>query len=190
MAGTIPVDSISSVERRCPDVAAQLRADCARLEGTLGTPVEVEFAIGRGELWYLQLRPFDLPTNEPADAPPTAGEIAGRGRPASPGVATGELHTDVDDALDAIEAGRSVIIALQTSSPGDVPVMVRAAGVMTVLGNPESHAAVVTRSARVPAVVSVQGLTITEAGIEIDGHTIAIGEAVTVDGTRGQVVIA
>ena len=188
MAGTIPVEPLASVDQRCPEVAAQLRADCARLEDTLGTPVEVEFAIESGELWYLQLRPFALPDSA-ATAPPPSGEVAGQGRPASPGVASGELHTDVDDALDAIEAGRPVIIALETSSPGDVPVMVRAAGVMTVLGNPESHAAVVTRSADVPAVVSVQGLTIAPDGVDIGGRRIAVGDSITVDGTRGQVVI-
>ena len=96
---------------------------------------------------------------------------------------------DPDDALDAIEAGWSVIIALETSSPGDVTVMVRAAGVLTVLGSPESHAAVVTRRADVPAVVAVQGLTISDARIDLAGRSVRVGETLTVDGTRGQVIV-
>ncbi|MEM7139895.1 MAG: PEP/pyruvate-binding domain-containing protein [Actinomycetota bacterium] len=188
MAGTIAVDSVTSIETRLPDVAAQLRADSYRLEHELGSPVELEFAIERGELWYLQLRTFGLP-DASAHAPEPDGDVVGQGRPASPGVATGELHVDPDDALDAIEAGRSVIMALETSSPGDVPVMVRAAGVLTVLGSPESHAAVVTRGAEVPAIVSVQGMTISDAGIALDGRPVRVGEMLTVDGTRGQVVI-
>ena len=53
MAGTIAVDPITSVEARLPDVATQLHADSAALEQELGSPVELEFAIERGELWYL-----------------------------------------------------------------------------------------------------------------------------------------
>jgi pyruvate,orthophosphate dikinase len=193
MAGTIAVDPIASIESRCPGVAEQLRADTARLEEEIGSPIEVEFVIESGELWYLQLRTFGL-----ADAAPsvdagatTAGtKVVGQGRPASAGIATGELHVDPDDALDAIEAGRPVVIALETSSPGDVTVMVRASGVLTVLGSPESHAAVVTRGASVPAIVAVQGLSINEHGISIGERTVRVGEQLTVDGTRGVVLVA
>ncbi|MFT5202112.1 MAG: pyruvate,orthophosphate dikinase [Candidatus Aldehydirespiratoraceae bacterium] len=193
MAGTIAVDPVTSIDSRCPDVAEQLRADTARLEEELGSPIEVEFAIESGELWYLQLRTFGL-----ADAAPSGGaeattagtKVVGQGRPASAGVATGELHVDPDDALDAIEAGRPVVIALETSSPGHVTVMVRASGVLTVLGSPESHAAVVTRGASVPAIVAVQGLSIDEHGISLGEHIVRVGEQLTVDGTRGVVLAA
>lgn len=188
MAGTVTVDPIASIDDRCPAVAERLRADTARLERDLVTPVEVEFAIERGELWYLQLRPFTLPDTT-HETPPPPGEVAARGRPASPGVATGELHVDPDDALDAIDAGRPVVIALETSSPGDVPVMVRAAGVLTVLGSPGSHAAVVARGAGVAAVVAVQGMAIGRDGIRLGGRHVPVGARITVDGVRGTVVL-
>lgn len=187
MAGTIAVDPAASIDGRLPATAARLREDTARLEAELGSPVELEIVIEQGELWYLQLRTFAPPAVDGA-TPELEGAVA-HGRAASAGVATGELHVDVDDALDAIDAGRSVIIALETSSPGDVPVMVRAAGVLTVLGGPESHAAVVTRGAGVPAVVAVQGLVIGDHGIDVAGRRVEVGAAVTIDGTRGSVFL-
>ncbi|GJM37424.1 MAG: hypothetical protein DHS20C19_07910 [Acidimicrobiales bacterium] len=186
MAGTIAVEAAASIEPRLPAIAARLRADAARLEEELGSPVEVEIVIEQGELWYVQLRTFDVTMVEVSEA---VGEVTAHGRPASPGTATGELHVDQDEAFDAIDAGRAVIIALKTSSPGDVPVMVQAAGVMTVLGSPESHAAVVTRGAGVPAVVAVQGLVIGDHGIDVAGRRVEVGAPVTIDGTRGTVFI-
>ena len=116
-----------------------------------------------------------------------AEDVLGVGVAASPGVGIGELHVDIDDALDAMDAGRPVVVALETTSPGDVLAMVRAAGVLTALGGLESHAAVVTRSAGVPAVVSVQGLTISREGIRISAATVKVGEAVVVDGTSREI---
>jgi pyruvate, orthophosphate dikinase len=117
----------------------------------------------------------------------SAGHILAAGVGVSPGEGIGELHVDVDDALDAIDAGRPVVIALESASPGDVVVIARAAGVMTVIGGPESHVAVVARGAAVPAVVGLEELTISRQGIQIFGETVAVGETVVVDGTRGEI---
>lgn len=118
-----------------------------------------------------------------------AGGVAGRGQPVSPGIGRGELHVDPDDALDAIDAGRPIVIALETSGPGDVPVLVRAAGVLAVLGSAESHTGVVAREAGVPAVVAIGGLSIDEGGITLGEQRVAVGTLVTVDGTAGTVRI-
>lgn len=189
MAGTIPVDPVATIDVRCPQVAHDLRAEASRLEEELGSPVELELAVSAGALWYLQLRRFPPPAPATPDRddrrPP--GDPAARGQPASAGIATGALMVDLDDALDAIDAGRSVIVALETTSPGDVEVMVGAAGVITVLGSPQSHAAVVTRAAGVPAVVSVQGMTIDANGIALGGEHIGAGTGLTIDGAGGAV---
>jgi phosphoenolpyruvate synthase/pyruvate phosphate dikinase len=117
----------------------------------------------------------------------SAGVVLAAGVGVSPGEGIGELHVDVDDALDAIDAGRPVVIALESAAPGDVVVMARAAGVMTIIGDRESHVAVVTRGAAVPAVVGLEELTISERGIRISGEAVAVGETVVVDGTRGEI---
>lgn len=191
MAGQVPVESIDSVRARCPQVAAQLAADASRLDAELGAPVELEFAIEKGRLWYLQLRVLDdtTPTESrpTVTAPAGSGSLVARGRPASGGVATGQLCVDIDDALDLIDAGSPVILAIETSSPADVPVMVRAEGVLAVLGSPESHAAVVTRSAGVPAVVAVQGMSLGAGHVRFGDHAIDVGTTLSVDGTNGLV---
>lgn len=81
------------------------------------------------------------------------------------------------------------MLALVASRPGDVPVLVRAAGVLAVLGSAESHTAVVTRGAGVPAVVAVAGLAIDDDGITLGEQRVAVGTLVTVDGTAGTVRI-
>ncbi len=116
----------------------------------------------------------------------STGEASGIG--VSPGLGHGELQVDVDDALDAIAAGRAVVLALATSSPADVGAMARAAGIIAVLGDAHSHTAVVAKEAGVPAVVSVAGMRLTGDGVEIAGEAIGIGAPVTVDGGAGRVV--
>jgi phosphoenolpyruvate synthase/pyruvate phosphate dikinase len=63
----------------------------------------------------------------------TTGEARGTG--VSPGVGRGELHVDIDDALDAIDERRPVVLALETSSPADVVAMTRAAAIVAVHGD-------------------------------------------------------
>ncbi len=185
MGGSVPVEPIEELGR-LPAVLERLDADVARLHDELGGPLEVEFGVESGVLWYLQLRRLETPPPV-GDGGHPAMRLLGRGRPASAGFGVGELHTDVDTALDAIADGRPVVLALETAAPADVEAMVGAAAVVTVLGGPECHAAVVTRRAGVPAVVSVQGLRIDGHGIEIGGTRIGAGDAVAVDGTTGRV---
>jgi len=109
------------------------------------------------------------------------------GTGASPGVGRGQLHVDVDDALDAIAAGGSVVLALPSSAPGDVPALTRAAGVVTLDQGPDCHAAIVARGAGVPAVVGVDGLQISGAGIAVGDIVVPVGTMVTVDGNAGEI---
>jgi MOSC domain-containing protein YiiM/phosphohistidine swiveling domain-containing protein len=113
----------------------------------------------------------------------TTGEARGTG--VSPGVGRGELHVDIDDALDAIDERRPVVLALETSSPADVVAMTRAAAIVAVHGDAQSHTAIVANEAGVPAVVGVPDLRVTATGIAIGADRIAPGTPVTVDGTSG-----
>jgi len=109
---------------------------------------------------------------------------------ASPGRARGDLHVDVDDALDAIAAGRSVVLALSTSSPGDVTAIVRAAAVVTLDASPDCHAGIVARGSGVPAVVRLEGMAIIPTGLNLGGEFVPVGASLTVDGTTGEVTAA
>ncbi|MEZ5244620.1 MAG: PEP-utilizing enzyme [Acidimicrobiales bacterium] len=102
------------------------------------------------------------------------------------GRGSGELRVDVDDALDAMDGGRPVVLALAVSSPADVPAMIRASAVVAASGDAQSHTAIIANAAGVPAVV-VPGLTIGADGIEVDGTALEVGHELTVDGDAGTV---
>jgi pyruvate, orthophosphate dikinase len=106
-----------------------------------------------------------------------AATLLATGVPASPGVASGTAHTDVDAALDAADEGEDVILVRTSTSPDDVAGMLAARAVVTELGGATSHAAVVSREIGLPAVVGC-GAGVAAA---LDGKLI------TVDGGEGAV---
>jgi len=190
MAGTAPVVSLASIGDRCPEVMSRLVRDLARIESDLGGPAEVEFAVESGHLWYLQVRGVSS-TEIVESAPlPRGATVIGSGRPAAPGSGQGELAIDLDAAIEVIDSGRSVVLALQTTSPSEVAVMARSVGVFTVVGSPECHAAVVARAVGIPAVVSVKGLQIHSDHVIIEGTRVDVGEMLWVDGTTGLIASA
>lgn len=106
----------------------------------------------------------------PASA--TAGaEVLALGTAACPGVASGRVVSDSEDA------GPDTVLARPTTSPEDVHGMIAAQAVVTERGGSTSHAAVVSRALGRPSVVGVgEGVTADWGGREI-----------TVDGTAGVV---
>lgn len=115
------------------------------------------------------------------------GPALTRGLPASPGVASGEIVTSPDAAVEAAEAGRTVILVRSQTSPDDVHGMARSAGILTATGGLASHAAVVARGWGIPAVVGAAGVEVGEGVAVIGGRTLATGETITIDGTTGEV---
>jgi pyruvate,water dikinase len=107
--------------------------------------------------------------------PPTAG-VALRGLPASGGVVEGAARVLVDGAETGDIRPGEILVA-RTTDVGLSPLFLVAAGVVTELGGPLSHAALVAREYGVPAVVNVQGAT----------TAIKTGDVVRVDGDRGVV---
>ncbi len=111
----------------------------------------------------------------PVMLPPFGGEVL-RGLPASAGVVEGRARVLLrEDEMDALEPGE--ILVLHTTDVGWTPLFLVAAGVVTELGGPLSHAAVVAREFGVPSVVNVSGAT----------HAIRTGDMLRVDGDRGMV---
>jgi pyruvate,water dikinase len=110
----------------------------------------------------------------PVQLPPAPG---GRlvGLPASGGVVEGRARVLEPGAvgLDAVSAGE--ILVSRTTDVGLSPLFLVAAAVVTELGGPLSHAAVVAREYGIPAVVNVPGATV----------AIRTGERLRVDGDRG-----
>jgi pyruvate,orthophosphate dikinase len=116
------------------------------------------------------------------DVPPIATGLA-----ASPGIAAGAIATTPEAAVAMAEEGESVVLVRRETSPDDVHGMSKAVGILTSTGGLASHAAVVARGWGLPAVVGASAVHVREDGVEIGGRLFAIGEAITLDGTTGEV---
>lgn len=103
-------------------------------------------------------------------------DVLASGEGACPGVATGVLVGDSDEAERRAAAGESVILVRATTSPDDVHGMIAARAVVTEQGGSTSHAAVVSRALGRPCVVGVGA-----------GALGLVGRLVTVDGAAGRV---
>ena len=104
-------------------------------------------------------------------------EVLARGEPASPGVASGLVIEDCDEAERRAATGDAVVLGRPTTSPDDVHGMIASLAVVTDLGGSTSHAAVVGRQLGKPCVVGCG---------EGTSKRLA-GRVVTVDGERGVV---
>lgn len=100
--------------------------------------------------------------------------LAGEG--ACPGVSTGVLVADSDEAERRAAAGEAVVLVRATTSPDDVHGMIAARAVVTEQGGSTSHAAVVSRALGRPCVVGTGA-----------GALALVGQLVTVDGATGKV---
>jgi pyruvate,orthophosphate dikinase len=99
------------------------------------------------------------------------------GEPAAPGLASGVVVTDPDEAEERGDAGEDVILVRRATSPEDFHGMLGARAVVTELGGSTSHAAVVSREIGRPCVVGCGTGTI----------DLLTGREVTVDGGTGKV---
>ena len=116
-----------------------------------------------------------------------AGEPIGKGLAVSPGVATGQIAFDPDRALEMAEDGLDVILVRHETSPEDVHGMGVAKGILTTLGGMMSHAAVVARAWGIPAVCSMEDVTLDADALHCAGKTYREGDVLSLDGQTGLV---
>jgi pyruvate,orthophosphate dikinase len=216
-------DSRPSLERVMPDVFADLKVACAKLEAHFRDIQDIEFTVEEGKLWVLQSRSGKrsmqaalkiavdmaeegLITEKEAvlgiDAaqldqllhpmldPEAPKPVIGKGLPASPGAASGELVFDADEAVHLKAQGHTLILARVETSPEDVQGMHAAAGVITTRGGMTSHAAVVARGMGRPCVVGAASVQIDHERetLTAGGEILGKGEIVTIDGSTGQII--
>jgi len=113
----------------------------------------------------------------PSSADNAGHEALARGESACPGLASGVVVTDPDEAERRAETGQDVILVRRTTSPDDLHGMIAARAVVTELGGATSHAALVSRELGRPCVV----------GCGTDVVSALAGRTVTVDGGAGVV---
>lgn len=120
----------------------------------------------------------------PVTLPPSAAPRL-NGLAASPGVVEGPARVIVAGSTGnhlrgpdvAAQLNPGEILVARATDIGMSPLFLLAAGVVTELGGPLSHAAIVAREYSVPAVVNVEGATL----------SIRTGDRIRVDGDRGVV---
>jgi pyruvate,water dikinase len=112
----------------------------------------------------------------PAVIMPAAGGDSFSGIGASSGVIEGPARV-MTSASQMHELVPGEIIVAPTTDVGWTPLFLIAAGVVTELGGPLSHAAVVARELSVPSVVNVDGIT----------RSLRTGDRIRIDGDSGKV---
>lgn len=116
------------------------------------------------------------------------GEVA-HGLGASPGAGSGLLVFDSQKAVDWVGHGKPVILLLTEQSPDDVPGVQVSSGIVTTLGGPTSHAAVVSRALNTPAVIGCKNIQIDRAKQRCIWKELTINEGseISIDGSTGEV---
>jgi pyruvate, water dikinase len=161
------------------DEVRALATIAVRIEEHYTTPQDTEWAFDpAGELWMLQSRPVTSSGGKPAtDGALPVGEPIVRGLGAAPGSAGGAVRV-IATLTDAGNLGEGDILVTHMTAPDWVPLMRKAAAIVTDSGGMTCHAAIVSRELGIPAVVGTGNAT----------SKLRDGETVTVDATHGTVL--
>lgn len=142
----------------------------------LGGSQDIEWAIAGERIWVLQARPITAtPPPAPSDAPVASLTLL-TGTPASHGIVTGTARI-VRGPADFPRVRPGDILVCPYTDPAWTPLLRIAAGVVTDTGGVLSHAAIIARELRIPAVLGIPDAT----------TTIHDSALVTIDGTTGTV---
>jgi pyruvate, water dikinase len=144
-------------------------------------PMDIEWARdGRsGELFVVQARPETVQSNAGAGTLQTyrldaTGDVVVSGLAIGQAVAAGEVQRIASaDDIDTFEEGK--VLVTEMTDPDWVPIMRKAAAIVTDRGGRTSHAAIVSRELGVPAVVGTGDAT----------ETLEDGREVTISCTEG-----
>lgn len=149
-----------------------------RAEKHYGAPQDIEWAFDTEGLHLLQSRPITtLDMQFPPQVKDASTKPLLKGLGASPGIASGRVRVLRSPADGALLQSGEVLVAPMTT-PDWVPVLRRAAALITDGGGMTCHAAIVSRELRIPCAVGTRNAT----------QILRTGEEVTVDGGRGVVL--
>ena len=116
-------------------------------------------------------------------------DVLVQGIAASPGAATGWIALSPAAAQAMAARGEDAILVRRETSSEDVRDMHAARAILTERGGASSHAAVIARGIGLPCVVGAMGLEVGEDTVRIEGRTLREGDAITIDGTRGEALV-
>ncbi|MGB5266133.1 MAG: PEP-utilizing enzyme, partial [Polyangiales bacterium] len=143
----------------------------------------VAIRVQRRRLEYERNRALPDPPTTFVGFPPDELGVASkakrlRGLAASRGVAEGRVRI-LRDASQAADFEPGEVLVVAAADTGWAPLFLAASGVVTELGGPLSHAAIILREYAVPAVVNVANAT----------RSLSDGDIVRIDGDAGTVEI-
>src|SRR5438034_1155421 len=170
--------------KRTAAAAVKIATDMVK-EGLI-TKDEALQRVEPAQVEQLLLPRFD---QKEVDRARTAGRYLAKGLNASPGAATGRAVFDADRAVVLKGQKQLVVLVRPETSPDDFHGMVAATGILTARGGSTSHAAVVARGLGLPCVAGVAALDIDlqKREMRVDGKVIHEGDAISIDGTTGEV---
>ena len=147
-----------------------------RIEAHYGAPQDTEWAIDKsGAIWMLQSRPVTASGGKSLAKPQAEpGAALVRGLGAAPGTASGPARI-VASLKHADSLADGEVLVTHMTAPDWVPLMRKAAAIVTDSGGMTCHAAIVSRELGIPCVVGTAEAT----------KVLRDGEVVTVDATRG-----
>ncbi|UVE96708.1 phosphoenolpyruvate synthase [Dietzia sp. B32] len=183
--GLVPVPEAEQLNRVLDDDQVRQVARLAVMsEQHYGLPQDTEFAFEDGELYIVQTRPITTLDTDAAhaDAPVGTGGagdgvapiVSGLG--AGPGTAIGTARV-LTELADGVNLAAGEILVATMTDPDWLPILQRAAAIVTDEGGVTCHAAIVGRELGRPVIVGTRSAT----------TDIADGQTITVDGTAGVV---
>ena len=122
------------------------------------------------------------------DADELAGATPiGKGLPASPGAACGQVVFTSEEAAERGQRGEAVVLVRLETTPEDIEGMHYAKGILTARGGMTSHAAVVARGMGTCCVSGLGEITFGSKSFSLGGTTYNEGDWISLDGTTGNV---
>jgi len=116
-----------------------------------------------------------------------AAQVVGKGLPAGPGGAVGQIVFTAEDAVTWSKNGKKVILVREETNPEDVEGMRVTDGLLTSRGGMTSHAALVARGWGKCAIVGCEAVHINLAKrvLTMNGKQYPEGSVFSLNGTRG-----
>lgn len=157
-------DSEKNLSSISDDEIAKLAEYGRKLEELFEGPQDIEWALDKqGILFILQSRPLRLPAvaavaadrNDFKPDPDRNPVLLTGGRPASPGIAAGNVFI-LPEGPDMRTVPEGCIVVAKTASPDHAKLIGRINGIITEIGSTTSHLASVAREFGVPAVFDMK----------------------------------
>jgi|GEM_PF-3255337 len=134
-------------------------------------PLDIEWALEKGKLWLLQLRPLTK------SVPIPEGKELLNGLPASSGKVSGKAVVWTNQKKEELEKGKDRILVAVEVQIKDVELIKEYGGVVLEVSGVTAHAAILARELKIPCIVGVDGIT----------KIVKPGEQVSIDGDTGRI---